>query len=162
MQALLTLLNHPLTDRIGWTLLHSVWLVTIVALIVAAELHVLRRHSAALQYFAAVTGLAIMALVPVGVLFYVPVDASPEIHASREFAAALGSQTSAVHPLDRMAKHEAATTSRGAAASEELFLPKLAAMVCPKDQPLPLQGRMLFLFCPSRLIVTPPWPSHLI
>ncbi len=77
MQALFTWLNQPLIDRVGWTLLHSTWLVALVAVVVAGELLVLRRKSAAARYFVSVTGLAIIAIVPVGVFLCVHVDSPP-------------------------------------------------------------------------------------
>ncbi|QDU42361.1 Regulatory protein BlaR1 [Symmachiella dynata] len=85
MQALLTLLDHPLTDRIGWTLLHSVWLLAIVAAIVAAELFALRRHTAAVRYLAATIGLAVMALVPVTVYFNMTLDSPITSQVGNEF-----------------------------------------------------------------------------
>ncbi|WP_339912037.1 hypothetical protein [Symmachiella dynata] len=85
MQALLTLLDHPLTDRIGWTLLHSVWLLAIVAAIVAAELFALRRHSAAVRYLAATIGLAVMALVPLAVYFNMTLDSPIASQVGNEF-----------------------------------------------------------------------------
>ena len=85
MQTLFTLLDHPLTDRLGWTLLHSVWLLAIVAAVVAAELFVLRRHSAAARYLAATTGLAVMALVPLVVYFSMAIDPPVASEVGSEF-----------------------------------------------------------------------------
>ncbi|TWU12232.1 Regulatory protein BlaR1 [Symmachiella macrocystis] len=85
MQTLFTLLEHPLTDRIGWTLLHSVWLLAIVGVIVAGELFALRRHTAAVRYLAATTGLAVMALVPVTVYFNMTIDSPIARQVGNEF-----------------------------------------------------------------------------
>lgn len=85
MQALLTLLAHPLTERIGWTLLHSIWLLAIVAAIIAAELFALRRHTAAVRYLAATTGLAVMALVPLAVYFNMTLDSPVTSQVDSEF-----------------------------------------------------------------------------
>ena len=58
------ILNHPLVNLIGWTLLHFLWQGAIVGVIVAALLAGLRRRSASVRYVVGIVGLAVMAVCP--------------------------------------------------------------------------------------------------
>jgi beta-lactamase regulating signal transducer with metallopeptidase domain len=51
-------------QRLGWTLVHSIWQVTLVALVAGVVLACLRRHSARLRYGLGVVCLALMLIVP--------------------------------------------------------------------------------------------------
>jgi heme A synthase len=47
------LLAHPLAQRLGWALAHSLWQFVLVAALLAVALFVLRRRSAQARYVAA-------------------------------------------------------------------------------------------------------------
>lgn len=54
------LLPETIVYRLGWTLVHFVWQGALVALLVAAVLAALRRHSANARYVAGCAGLLLM------------------------------------------------------------------------------------------------------
>ena len=60
----MTFLSHILStapvERIGWTLLHSVWQFALLAVLLAGALEVLRRRSANLRYLVGCFALAAM------------------------------------------------------------------------------------------------------
>lgn len=57
-----TFFGSPLWLRIGWTILHSLWLITLFAVTTAFILSLVRKHSAQLRYLCATTSLCVMAL----------------------------------------------------------------------------------------------------
>ncbi|MDB5332015.1 MAG: TonB domain/peptidase domain protein, partial [Phycisphaerales bacterium] len=76
----------PMTRRLGWVLLHSLWEDAAVAALLALALLLLRRASAAARYAAGCVAIALMALLPA--LTPAPDAAPPASHASPRFAAA--------------------------------------------------------------------------
>jgi len=56
--------DSPLAERLGWTLLHSVWQGAAVAVGLALALILLRRRSAQARYSASCAALACMAMLP--------------------------------------------------------------------------------------------------
>ena len=65
MKLLLDLVNHPLTHRVGWALLHSLWQGAFVAVLFGLLRFALRRASAQARYFAACFSLLLLAIAPV-------------------------------------------------------------------------------------------------
>jgi beta-lactamase regulating signal transducer with metallopeptidase domain len=65
MTAFEPLLRYPLTQAIGWALLHFVWQGAVVALVTALALAALRRSAADVRYVVASIGLALMLTLPV-------------------------------------------------------------------------------------------------
>ncbi|MDB5171973.1 MAG: Regulatory sensor-transducer, BlaR1/MecR1 family, partial [Phycisphaerales bacterium] len=55
----------PLTQRLGWVLLHSLWEETAIAALLAVALLLMRRASAAARYAAGCAAIALMALLPI-------------------------------------------------------------------------------------------------
>ncbi len=68
--------------RLGWTLLHSLWEIALVAAVLALLLSALRRGSANMRYLAACGGLAIMAIVPILTFSVLPESQAPDITAA--------------------------------------------------------------------------------
>jgi beta-lactamase regulating signal transducer with metallopeptidase domain len=64
MNALQQILSGPVSQAIGWALLHLLWQGAIVAGILGATLALLRRHSSAARYAASCTALAFMIILP--------------------------------------------------------------------------------------------------
>src|SRR5438094_810908 len=60
MASLLDLLDQPLLQRLGWTLVHSVWQGAAAAMLLAMALLLLRRASASARYLAACVALLLM------------------------------------------------------------------------------------------------------
>ncbi|HET6429951.1 MAG TPA: M56 family metallopeptidase, partial [Phycisphaerae bacterium] len=63
--------------RLGWTLLHTLWIGAAMAGLLAAALAVLRRRSAHARYLAACAALALLALSPVATFMAVPAPVRP-------------------------------------------------------------------------------------
>src|SRR5215203_6083830 len=59
------LLNNSIIEILGWTLLHSLWQIALVALVLFAVLQFLHRFSARARYTAAVFALVLATLLPV-------------------------------------------------------------------------------------------------
>jgi hypothetical protein len=79
------ILNHPLVNLIGWTLLHFLWQGAIVGVIVAALLAGLRRRNASVRYVVGIVGLAAMAACPLITMATHPVPGQDcHVGASRE------------------------------------------------------------------------------
>ncbi|MGE5294792.1 MAG: M56 family metallopeptidase, partial [Solirubrobacterales bacterium] len=64
MNALTTWLSHGVAERLGWTLLHSLWQATLVAAVLAIVLRFLAKSSAQLRYAIACAAMIAMALLP--------------------------------------------------------------------------------------------------
>jgi beta-lactamase regulating signal transducer with metallopeptidase domain len=59
-------LRHPVAAALGWSLLHSLWQLTLVAGLLASVNVLLRRRSAQARYLAATGGLVLTVLLPAG------------------------------------------------------------------------------------------------
>ncbi len=70
MDILENILSQGVVQKLGWTLLHSIWQGGVVALLLVILLRVLRKSSANLRYVIACLGLAVIVLLP-AVTFYV-------------------------------------------------------------------------------------------
>src|SRR5215510_16543604 len=64
MKVLLDLLHHPLTHRLGWALLHSLWQGAFAAVLFGLLRYALRRASARARYLAACFCLFLLATAP--------------------------------------------------------------------------------------------------
>lgn len=62
MKAIQTLFSEQLIEAFGWTLLHSIWQISIVAISVTLILLLLRKNSAQARYFIAFSSLIIIAI----------------------------------------------------------------------------------------------------
>jgi len=70
MNALLTLLQSPVAERIGWMLVHSLWQLALLAGVHGLLRHALRRRSANARYLAACAVMLCMVIaLPLTALF---------------------------------------------------------------------------------------------
>ena len=60
-----SLLREPVTDAIGWALVHFVWQGAVIGLVAALALRLLRHSAADVRYVVAAIALAVMATWPV-------------------------------------------------------------------------------------------------
>jgi beta-lactamase regulating signal transducer with metallopeptidase domain/Leucine-rich repeat (LRR) protein len=79
MNALTALLSQGVAERLGWTLLHSLWEATLIAAALAIVLRLLAKSSAQLRYAAACAAMVAMALLPgiTGGLLSLPTKGAP-------------------------------------------------------------------------------------
>lgn len=56
--------NHPLTEALGWTLIHFLWQGTLVGIVAAIALAAMRNRTASARYLASIMSLAVMAICP--------------------------------------------------------------------------------------------------
>ena len=75
MDMLENILSQEVVQKLGWTLLHSLWQGGIVVLLLAVLLRVLRKSSANLRYVISCMGLAVIVLLPVVTFYVVPAPA---------------------------------------------------------------------------------------
>src|SRR5688500_7303894 len=75
MTAIELLLQEPAARAIGWALLHFIWQGTVVGLIAAVALALLRRNDADVRYVVATIALAVMATLPLVTAFQAYDDA---------------------------------------------------------------------------------------
>ncbi|MGV3538936.1 MAG: M56 family metallopeptidase [Rufibacter sp.] len=77
-------LPQEVMHALGWTLLHSIWQGALIALLLAALLGLMHRHSAATRYHVAWAGLAALLLISVAtfVNLYEPIGATVPVAAS--------------------------------------------------------------------------------
>jgi beta-lactamase regulating signal transducer with metallopeptidase domain len=59
------LINSKLVENLGWTLVHSIWQIALIAVALFFVLRILRGFSANIRYIAAVSALALAAILPV-------------------------------------------------------------------------------------------------
>jgi len=72
MNAIESLLTHPVAFRLGWTLVHFVWQGAIVSLLLVGVLFALSRRSANARYLISCAALALMAVLPFVTFALVP------------------------------------------------------------------------------------------
>ncbi len=63
--------------RLGWTLLHTLWLGAAVAVLFIAAMLILRRRSANARYLVGCIAMVLMIALPVAVFFMVPAPPEP-------------------------------------------------------------------------------------
>jgi BlaR1 peptidase M56 len=94
-----------LVERLGWTLVHSLWQCTLIGCLLAIVLKVLGRRSAQIRYVACAAALAAMTVVaPLTFAFFVPGVAEPA-RADRgdgAFSNRLGADQSWARPLEEL------------------------------------------------------------
>ncbi len=64
-------LSSPWVQALGWTLLHSVWQSTLVAMVVMLALRFIPSRYSTLRYLSATAGLASILLLSIGTFFYI-------------------------------------------------------------------------------------------
>ena len=67
MNQLLSHLDSVIVERFGWTLVHSVWQIVIVAAAVAAATLVPGRQRANVRYFVFCVGMLACIVIPIGI-----------------------------------------------------------------------------------------------
>jgi hypothetical protein len=75
MDALLAFLRSPLVDRIGWTLLHSLWQGAVVAALLKAALGALRGRRPPVAYGCACVAMVAMLVLPIATFVVLGIDA---------------------------------------------------------------------------------------
>lgn len=122
MSAIQGLLSAPLTDRIGWALVHFLWQGAVLAIVLGTLLWLLRHRSANLRYLASCGALILMALCVPVTLSVVPAS---------EPAAVV---EPAAEPGTHIMPEAAAPAPR---AAEPIEMAPLAPAVGPASRPLP-------------------------
>lgn len=74
---------NPLIERLGWTLLHSLWQGTLAWMVLRITLSLLRKHSAQARYLAACAALALATLAPWITFFQLDVTQRLSVHVSQ-------------------------------------------------------------------------------
>ena len=69
-------LQGPMVERVGWTLLHSLWQIAAVAVVLAGAMLALRRASANARYLVCCGAMLLMAVAPV--VTFTILDTPPE------------------------------------------------------------------------------------
>ena len=87
MNPIESILSAPFGQALGWTLLHFVWQGTLIAFVLAAALHALRRHAAHVRYAVACGALALLLVIP-AITLYLYAGANTETPADRPAGAA--------------------------------------------------------------------------
>ena len=85
----MSVLDTPLAQALGWTLVHFIWQGALVAAVLGVVLVALRRHSAQARYLACCAGMAVMMLAPVVTLIVVAVAPRPPVGETAAAALAL-------------------------------------------------------------------------
>jgi TonB family protein len=103
------LIAHPLIERLGWTLLHSVWQGAAIALAYALASWWARGRGPELRYAISLVALAVLALAPVATFLWIG-DASPAPAGGAAVATFAGATTAlmmeAAHDFDPIAALE--------------------------------------------------------
>jgi beta-lactamase regulating signal transducer with metallopeptidase domain len=80
-------LNSPWVDRMGWTLVHSLWQIALVTSVFAVAMFVLRRRSARARDIAGCVALLAMLALPLGTAVLLLIDAPSPVVAYVEHSA---------------------------------------------------------------------------
>ncbi len=90
MTALENLLSPQVTERVGWTLIHFVWQATVVALVLAVALRLLRKRSASTRYIVSCLALGLTVAMPMMTIPCIEVEGpSAEVGPTPPAAAAM-------------------------------------------------------------------------
>ena len=73
MNVIENILSFQIVQKLGWTLLHFIWQATVVALLLAVLLRILRRFSANLHYVTACLAMGLIVLLPVVTIQFINV-----------------------------------------------------------------------------------------
>jgi bla regulator protein blaR1 len=115
MNALRTLVDFPVIERFGWTLLHSVWQGLAVAIVLALSLPLLRRRGARASYAACCGALLLCVVVPAMTFCLLPepvkavvaerptAGAATEMIASKRTAASSSEPAARIIPIEDFA-----------------------------------------------------------
>jgi beta-lactamase regulating signal transducer with metallopeptidase domain len=72
-------MNSWIIENLGWTLLHSLWQISFVALILFVALRVLRESVANFRYLASISALILSLILPVATFIYLSTAAKTEV-----------------------------------------------------------------------------------
>lgn len=73
MDTFASMLTHPLVQRLGWALLHSLWQGLLASLLLGFFLFFVRRRSAGARYLCSCAALMLALAMPTATLFLVHV-----------------------------------------------------------------------------------------
>ena len=96
-------LAHPLTEAVGWALLHSLWQGALLALLFAGGLVFVRRRSPQLRYLLGCLTLALLIALPIGTAALLYESVQPEPGLGRDQIRAGGDVLTASAPSARIA-----------------------------------------------------------
>jgi hypothetical protein len=105
MRSLMLLLEGPVPQSIGWTLIHHLWQATLIAIVAAAGLGLMGRQSANARYLVACGSLLLMIAFPLVTAFRVyetpVVFTAPEstMERPRSWIRAVSLEPTAAHPV---------------------------------------------------------------
>ncbi|MBS0260382.1 MAG: M56 family metallopeptidase, partial [Planctomycetes bacterium] len=117
------MLVREVSERLGWVLLHSLWLDTIVALLVAVGLLLLRRASATVRYTVLVGALGLATGLPLVIWFSLPENLTSAVP-----------RTETTTPVQVVAESEASLPSGPDAVGAVADVPgAMAGLVSPAD-----------------------------
>ena len=140
MNAVTTLLQSTGAQHLGWMLLHSVWVIALLAAIYGLLRHALRHRSANARYLAACAiMLCMLAALPLTAMFVT----APPLRTTPRHPATLDSPKERPHAADKTASlpshaRVAPASSGNAARGETVAQPLVAASMTPKT-PWPTQ-----------------------
>ena len=86
MAALEQILTPQTIERVGWTLIHSLWETVAIALLLLVVLRILKRRSANARYLGACVGLGLVVVAPVVTYFVVDVPEPVVVEAKEPVA----------------------------------------------------------------------------
>lgn len=147
MELLENILSQEMVQRLGWMLVHFVWQASMVALLLAILLKLLRRSSANLRYIVACLALAMVVLLPVITMNLIPVA---ESYSAAEAAVVPAPEPVAIIPIP--AEIELPANIETPAIETELPVQDIAA-----SPVIPLRQRITEVFEPTLPYVVIAW-----
>ena len=102
MNAIENILTQPFAQRIGWTLLHSLWQITAVAVLLMIAAGVLRKRTANIRYLIACVALLLTVILPAAtfMLLDAPVAVAPPVAIEAPAGKMVDAAVMAVVPLE--------------------------------------------------------------
>ena len=136
MAGIETLIEYPIIQSLGWTLLHFVWQGAVVALLVAAVLSLAGRMNAASRYVLATTGMLLMAVLPVGTFLALHLAGAPPAPVARQPTVDEVAPTLSIPRPEELARGQISSP----ASSTEIAASAVPAL--PPPQPLSWKDRV--------------------
>ena len=99
MNAIETLLDQPIFQALGWTLIHFIWQGALIALLYLSVSVLFRRFSANVRYAAACGAMLLMLIAPAVTML--SIDSSSDPAPAKELARYITPPTTSTMPLSR-------------------------------------------------------------
>ena len=108
MNLLENILSQEVVQKLGWTLLHSVWQGGFVVLLLVVCLRILQKYSANLRYVITCIGLVVIVLLTVATFYVVPAPSPmPDVESVPGFLASFTKKPYEVYDADMPLKRAA-------------------------------------------------------